>query len=71
MEEKVVCTTCQGSGKCPRCLGSGSVSQNVPGPMSVISGNVRSGSRTGQRRSCSRCYGSGTCQTCKGTGKAS
>ncbi len=66
-----ICNSCQGSGKCLKCEGSGHILHNQPTPISVISGTIRGDSQTGTRRTCPRCYGSGICQTCKGTGKAS
>ena len=65
------CSSCQGSGKCLKCDGTGHVLHNPLTPMSVISGKIRGDSQTGTRRTCPRCYGSGTCPACKGTRKAS
>jgi hypothetical protein len=65
--EKEICLSCQGSGKCSKCEGTGNVMREVHAPMSVISG--RSDQTASSVRTCPRCYGSGTCQTCKGSGK--
>jgi len=68
---KEMCATCQGSGKCPKCNGTGHVLRNLPSPIPVVSGKVREEAGTGTRRTCPRCYGGGVCPTCKGSGKAS
>ncbi len=69
--EKPVCNACGGTGKCSKCDGSGHVIQNLPTPISVVSGTIRRETPTGTRRPCPRCTGTGTCQTCHGTGKSS
>jgi hypothetical protein len=62
--ENAVCSSCQGTGKCPRCLGTGSRHANLPGP-SVVSERIRGDA--GASRTCSECMGTGTCQTCLGS----
>ncbi|HEX2865180.1 MAG TPA: hypothetical protein VHN99_11470 [Deinococcales bacterium] len=48
------CSSCQGSGRCPHCHGSGK--QNYPG------------FGPAGKDPCSWCYGTGVCQTCRGAG---
>jgi len=64
--ENAVCSSCQGTGKCPRCLGTGSRHASLPGP-SVVSERIRSDTPGGVSRMCSKCLGTGTCQTCLGS----
>jgi hypothetical protein len=70
-ETEKTCSTCQGSGKCPKCDGLGHVFHDLPTPIPVVSGKVRNEGGTGTRRTCPRCFGSGTCPTCKGSKKPS
>ena len=63
-----VCTGCQGSGKCSRCLGEGHREGNIPGP-TVNPERTHSGS-SASRRPCPQCMGSGVCQTCHGKKRA-
>jgi DnaJ-class molecular chaperone len=65
--EKTPCTSCQGSGKCFRCNGGGSIVQRNPTPIAVVSGQVRGQGESW--RMCPQCHGSGMCPKCKGTGK--
>lgn len=64
-----VCTTCQGTKKCPRCGGSGERGANLPSP-SVKSEQSFDNTISRARRKCPDCLGSGTCQSCHGTGHA-
>ena len=52
------CTSCNGSGKCSVCKGSGTTTID----------HVGGGHETVK---CSRCHGTGKCQLCNGTGKIS
>lgn len=64
--ESAVCASWQGTGKCPRCSGTGSRHSSLPAP-SVVSEKIR-GDAPGSSRKCVECLGTGTCQTCLGSG---
>jgi len=68
-EQAKLCPGCQGTGKCFRCDGTGTIVQRLPGPSAMSSGTLQHSSGAGGRRTCTKCYGSGTCSTCKGSGK--
>ncbi len=65
MADENVCRSCQGSGKCPACDGTG---QLRGAGQKIYQGDVTVGPERPSSRACSTCMGTGTCQTCLGAG---
>jgi len=65
MADENVCRSCQGSGKCPACDGTG---QQRGSGSKIYHGDLGVGPDRPASHACAKCMGTGTCQACLGAG---